>query len=153
MKKSKKKIINSLKKYVGLEILRVRPTTETNDWSYTDSLIILLGFTYDGCIICKEKHLESKKFNTKPIVLPIEFTDRSWITYKKALRPKNNELNKWRGKKIKRINPTPFDERPFMHEYPVLVSASKYHMVIKIDGEIKVLKPAYANPEDWQVVQ
>lgn len=45
--KTMKKTINRLSKYIGKEIIRTNPTYK-GDESYTDSAILLLGFTPDG---------------------------------------------------------------------------------------------------------
>ena len=163
MKKSTKKIINTLSKYIGLEIIRTKPTSAigyVKDWSYTSDPIVLIGFTADGCIRYRHTGMEARFFGNEEYTLPFSFTDRNWITYKKALRAKNNELNKWRGKKIKRIRPTATcGDRSYMCEYgfeepPTLISASKYHMVIMnndigLKGDKSILRSDYMNPEDW----
>lgn len=51
MKNSTRKIINHLSKYIGLEVIRTKPTQDKiGDWSMTSAPIIILGFTEDGCI-------------------------------------------------------------------------------------------------------
>lgn len=161
MKKSTRKIINYLKQYIGLEIIRTKPTSGRTcavDWSNTSEPIILLGFTSDGCI--KYRHRKTSIFGDTERTLPFDFTDRNWVTYKKALRAKHNVLNKWRGKEIKRLRPTATcGDRSYMCEYsfekaPTLVSASKYHMVIEhhdvgLEGLKTILRADYIKPEDW----
>lgn len=161
MKKSTRKIINHLKQYIGLEVVRTKPTQGliwSGDWSYTDEPIIILGFTSDGCI--RYRHPERDNEHT----LPFGFTDRNWVTYKKALRAKHNVLNKWRGKRIRRVRPTATcGDRSYMCRFgldraPTLVSASKYHMVIEhndmgLEGVKSVLRADYINPEDWVLVE
>ncbi len=118
-----------------------------------DSPLVLVGFTPDGRIKCCQILGKQER------ILPIYFTDRNWITYKKALRAKGNKLNKWKGKRIRRIRPTViFGDRSYMSEAPTLISASKHHLVIicnDIDfkGEKRVLSADYANPEDWELVE
>lgn len=48
-----KKTINQLKKYIGKEIIRTKPTCK-GDRSYTSDAILLLGFTPEGRIIYKK---------------------------------------------------------------------------------------------------
>lgn len=166
MKKSTRKIINHLKQYIGLEVVRTKPTQGiiwAGDWSYTSEPIIILGFTSDGCI--RYCHAESSGlFDNKEDILPFSFTDRNWITYKKAMRAKHNVLNKWRGKKIKRIRPTATcGDRSYMCQHvfdsaPTLVSASKYHMVIMYNGFLQkghkhLLRADYIKPEDWVLAE
>lgn len=161
MKKSTKKIINHLKQYIGIEIIRTQPTfgrTWPVDWSNTSEPIILLGFTPDGCI--KYRYRKTSIFGDTERMLPFDFTDLNWVTYKKALTPKHNVLNKWRGKEIKRVRPTAtYDGSSFMCEYdfqklPTLVSASKHHMVIEhhggcLEGVRFILRADFIKSEDW----
>lgn len=160
MNKSTKKIVHYLSKYIGHEIIRTKPAGRYGDWSHTDSPMFLLGFTSDGCIKCRYRRY-GKDIER---VLPLHFTDYNWITYKKALKAKGNELNKWRGKKIKRIRPTAkIHDGSFMCKFdsdaPVtLVSASKHHMVImhnapSLKGNTYILNSAYVKPEDWVLAE
>ncbi len=159
MKKSTRKVINHLRRYVGHEVLRTKPAC--GDWSYTDdSPLLLVGFTSDGCIRYRHTGFEAQIFGNKEFVLPFCFTDRNWITYKKALRAKGNELNKWRGKKIRRIRPTStIGDSSFMSgKAPTLISASKHHIVIMrndigLEGTKSVLRLDFVNPEDWELAE
>ena len=167
MKKSTRKIINHLKQYIGLEVVRTKPTQGliwSGDWSHTDEPIIILDFTSDGCIRYRHSGRHARIFGNKEDTLPFSFTDRNWITYKKALRAKHNVLNKWRGKKIMRLRPTAtFGDRSFMLDNvftkaPTLISASKYHMVIEhndvgLEGDKSLLRADYINPEDWVLAE
>lgn len=166
MKKSTKKTINYLKRYIGHEIIRTKPTS-MGEWSYTLHPIFLLGFTNEGCMICRNSEGEE-------IILSFAYINRNWISYKKALRAKNNKLNIWRGKRIKRIRPvynkvkrkSALDrsfrgivDKSFMCRFehqkpPILVSASKHHIVLKLqnvglEGEIVIVDDRYAKFEDW----
>lgn len=145
--KTMKKTINRLSNYIGKEIIRTQPTYK-NDGSYTKEPILLLGFTTDGRI--RYKHTkEIWLYGDGEKVLPASFTDMNWITYKKALRSGGNNLNKWKGKKIIRINPTIKGSISFMKEPVVLISASRYHIVVLHDNEPKVLSREYAEFKDW----
>ena len=163
MKKSTRKIVSRLSSYVGIEVIRTKPTV-TGDWSKTDTPILLLGFTSDGRIRYRHLGFERNIFGDVEYTLPISFTDRNWITYKKAMKPKNNPLNKWRGKKIKRVRPTAtcgdcsFMCRNIWDAAPTLVSASKYHMVISRNDSIwkgrqTVLRSDYMDPKDWVLAE
>lgn len=152
MKKSLKKTIAHLRKFVGHEIIRTKPTTDIGDWSYTDEPVVFVGFTQDGCI----KYIDPK-FDDKVRILPLTFTDRNWITLKKALKPKGNPLNKWRGKKVVRNCPTCYGDYSFLRsDIPdneqKLISASKYHIILedKIVGKI-ICDFRYNNPNDWEL--
>ncbi len=155
MKKALRKTINYLNQYIGHEILRTKPTH--GDWSYTsgDDPLLLLGFTSNGCIRYQHTGFDARILGDEEYILPLHFTDRNWITYKKALRAKNNKLNKWKGKKIRRICPTPtVGSRSFMREPVTLISASKHHMLVMyhdygLDGQTTLLGADYMNPEDW----
>lgn len=156
MKKSIKKTVNYLKQYIGHEILRTKPSY--GDWSYTSDSILLLGFTPDGCIRCLHTGIEAKIFKGKEDVLPIEFTDRNWITHKSAKKSKNNELNKWKGKRIRRVRPAGYDRSFMREEPPTLITASKHHIVIRYEdwilkGRMKILDSRYNKLEDWEVVE
>ena len=98
MRKSTRKVIEHLRAYVGHEVIRIKPVCG-NNWSYTASPLLLTGFTSEGCIKCRYTGEEVQYFGDEEFVLPFCFTDRNWITYKKALKAKGNDLNKWRGKK------------------------------------------------------
>ena len=151
MKKSIKKIINYLSQYIGKEIIRTQPTAwPVRDWSYTDAPSILVGFTSEGCIQIRHTGWEAEIFGDKIYTLPISFTDRNWITYKKALQAKHNVLNQWKGHKIRRIRPA--GDHSYMDSLnpPILVSASRYHMVIQdYKGHKALLRADYTRPEDW----
>lgn len=157
MRKSIKKTINYLKRYMGKEIIRTKPVLhpalrpavkgyvgawptlrspckgsddlaiftklKTGDYSYTDDPIILTGFTEDGRI--KFQRPDETTENT----LNIEFTDRSWISFNKSLKHKNNlPLSQWKGKKIVRTVPTILGVTDFMN-YPLTLKAvSKHHI-------------------------
>lgn len=167
MKKSTRKIINHLKQYIGLEVIRTKPTQGliwSGDWSHTDEPIIILGFTSDGCIRYRHSGFGKIVFGDEEHILPFSFTDRNWITYKKAMRAKNNVLNKWRGKRIRRVRPTAtYGDHSYMCRFgldraPTLVSASKYHMVIEhhdagLEGDKSLLRADYINPEDWVLAE
>lgn len=167
MKKSTRKIINHLIQYIGLEVVRTKPKQGliwSGDWSYTDEPIIILGFTSDGCIRYRHPEREARIFGNKEGTLPFSFTDRNWVTYKKALRAKHNVLNKWRGKRIKRVRPTATcNDHSYMCRFPfqqppTLISASKYHMVIEhndigLKGHKSVLRADYIKPEDWVLAE
>lgn len=153
MKKSLKKTIAHLRKFVGHEIIRTKPTTDIGDWSYTDEPVIFVGFTQDGCI----KYIDPKFDDKVGGVLPLTFTDRNWITFKKASKPKGNSLNKWRGKKVVRNCPTCYGDESFLRsdvpgDEQILISASKYHIILedKFLGKI-TCNSRYNNPNDWEL--
>lgn len=153
MKKSLKKTIAHLRKFVGHEIIRTKPTTDIGDWSYTDEPVVFVGFTQDGCI----KYIDPKFDDKVGGVLPLTFTDRNWITFKKASRPKGNPLNKWRGKKVVRNCPTCYGDKSFLRsdvpgDDQILISASKYHIILedKSLGEI-ICNSTFSNPNDWEL--
>ena len=149
MKKSLKKTINHLENFVDCEITRTKPTTNVVDWSYTDEPVVFVGFTQDGCI----KYIDPK-LDDEVRILPLTFTDRNWITFKKASKPKGNPLNKWRGKKVVRNCPTCYGENSFLRgDIPgKLISASKYHIILedKLLGKI-ICNSRYNNPKDWEL--
>lgn len=152
MKKSLKKTINHLENFVGCEIIRTKPTTNVVDWSYTDEPVIFVGLTQDGYI----KYIDPK-LDDKVRILPLTFTDRNWITFKKASKPKGNPLNKWRGKKVVRNCPTCYGDESFLRsdvpgDEQILISASKYHIILedKFLGKI-TCNSRYNNPNDWKL--
>lgn len=149
MKKSLKKTIAHLRKFVGHEIIRTKPTTDIGDWSYTDEPVVFVGFTQDGCI----KYIDPR-LGDKVRIFPLTFTDRNWITLKKALKPKGNPLNKWRGKKVVRNCPTCYGDNSFLRgDIPaILISSSKHHIILadEIVGKI-ICDSKYNNPNDWEL--
>lgn len=158
MKKSTKKTIKYLQRYIGHEIIRTKPAR--GDWSYTDDApLLLVGFTSDGRIKYRYTGMDSRILGDKERVLPPHFTDRNWITYKKALRAENNKLNQWRGKKIRRICPTYRHDSSFMSgNAPTLISASGHHMVIilnnfGLEGVKSFLGPEFVKFEDWELAE
>lgn len=163
MKKSTRKTINYLSQYIGLKILRTKPVN--CDGSYThDDPILLVGFTSDGCIRYRHTGFDARLLGDKEYVLPLHFTDRNWITYKKALRAKNNPLNQWQGKKVKRTIPVKRNgDCSYMCSYsfekaPTLVSASRHHLVIEhndigLEGRQSILGPDFANPSEWELAE
>lgn len=159
MNKSTKKTINYLSQWIGHEIIRTKPTCFDNDWTFTTDPILLLGFTTNGCIRFHYTGELKEKLGIVEIVLPFHFTDRNWITVKKALKAKNNRLNQWRGKRIKRIRPTRQSDHPYMSpKFPTLISASKHHLVIMLndvefEGRKRILNSNYVNAEDWSLAE
>lgn len=152
MKKSLKKTIAHLRKFVGHEIIRTKPTTDIGDWSYTDEPVIFVGFTQDRCI----KYIDPC-LSDKVRIFPLNFTDRNWITLKKALKPKRNPLNKWRGKYVVRTSPTCRGDRSFLRsgipgDKQILISASKHHIILadKFLGKI-ICNSTFSNPNDWEL--
>lgn len=160
MNKSTKKTINYLSQWIGHEIIRTKPTCFDNDWTFTTDPILLLGFTTNGCIRFHYTGELKEKLGIVEIVLPFHFTDRNWITVKKALKAKNNRLNQWRGKMIRRICPTStcVVESFTRPEFPTLLSASKHHLVIMrndigFEGKKAILGANFANAEDWTLAE
>ena len=124
------------------------------NWDFINDPLLLIGFTSDGCIRCRWTGYQKQTFGDKEFVLPLGYTDCNWITYKEALKAKGNELNKWRGKKIRRIRPTSRGDRSWMTgEAPTLISASEYHMVIRVGIQEVVLGLEFVNPEDWDLAE
>lgn len=154
MQHSTSNVITWLKNYVGREMIRSGPTTANifpQDWSYTDAPVIIMGFTQQGEIICKHPGI-----NALAKVLPLSFTDRNWIPYNNVFDVTHTSFNQWRGKKIKRIRPTStFGDRKYMSDSdaPILISASKYHMVVDTSQGTTILRSDYMNPEDWILAQ
>lgn len=158
MKKSIRKTVRYLRRYIGHEIIRTKPANEENFFT-SGAPILLVGFTKDGCIRYRYTGIATEIFGNKEFTLDNCYTDRNWITYKKAVRPKHNVLNNWRGKKIKRIRPTIYNDVNFMlGEPPTLISASKYHMQIQYNdtgrkGKKFVLGSIYIKPKDWVLAE
>lgn len=136
MKKSLKKVVTYLRQYVGMRVIRTQPAIYKNgfeDYSYMRESIIITGFTKDGRI--KYRHIgdfDLLVFGEKERIMPIEMTDRNWISYRKALKAKNNPLNQWREKQIKRTSPTSYGSISYMNgKFPILIAASKHHILLE----------------------
>lgn len=160
MEKSTKQVVDYLKRYIGCKMIRTKRTEKNWDGSYTDHAIIFEGFTSGGLIKFRYTGFEAKVFGTKVRTLPLDFTDRNWITYEKALRAGGSELNKWKGKRVRRIRPTEIiGDRSYMDgEPPTLVFASKHHVMIMSNepwckGKTMLLRCDFAKPEDWELAE
>ena len=156
MKKTTKKFVKRLERYVGKEIIRIRQTHFSGDYSFTDKdPIILLGFTPKGEMIVK--YTGSRATVRETAILPLEFTDDCWISYKKAITASNNRLNKWRGKKVIRICATKrLEDRSYMRSNyaPTFITASRHHVLIKNDkGRNILLNCDFANPNEWELAE
>lgn len=163
-KKEDKRVINELAKYIGKTIVRVGPT-KNNDWSYTDGdPIKVLGIDKNGKLHYQYTGKDARIYGNDEFVLPRDFVDNNWILFQDAINPQeNNPLNKWIGKKIKRIRPTEYGDKSYMckwsFEYPVtLISASRFHVFIEYNdpsfkGEKILLDPRMAKPEDWVLAE
>lgn len=152
MKRSTKKVVKYLRRYIGCEIIRTKPAQ--GDRIFMTERIKLVGFTPDGRIKYCYAGWKERIYGDKEFDLPLQFTDRNWTTYKKALRAKGNGLNKWQGKRIKRISSTPIINSSF-HMYgenPTLISASKHHMLVMCeDGYYELLDESFCNLKDWEL--
>lgn len=163
MKKSTKKIVKRLERYVGQKIIRTGGTHHIGDFSYTENPLILKGFTLKGEMIV-EYPKENVSFAGNKKTLPIYFTDDLWISYRKALRPASNKLNQWKGKKVrrtcctKRIGDGSFMCKSDLEVPPTLVSASKHHVVIEcndcgFEGKRVILNCDFADPSEWELAE
>lgn len=188
MKKAAKKAMKRLERYIGHDIIRVLPVTRTRCYRnecnnlikkamevecnsvYTSVPLTLMGFTADGKmqVHFPSYTIEGKLLGTQPFELPSCCIDTLWIPYKKALTAKGNPLNKWKGKKIRRIKPIKSmadSDAPFEPWIGTLVSASKHHVILEggdtveykgsyyIDENFKVLDYEYTNPSEWELVE
>ena len=164
MNRSIKKIINKrLRKLVGHEIIRIGPTEPSYDSAYTEQPVILEGFTKSGKMIVKYPRRLNCLFGSSQQILSTEFTDRKWRLYSRVFKKGNSKLNRWSGKKIRRINPVCFLSgykcTMFINEPVALISASKSYLVIKVENEflqlsqIRILRWEYANPRDWELAE
>lgn len=166
MKKSLRKTINHLSQYIGVRIIRTQLSIYKDgrkDYSYTQGSIILTGFTKDGRI--KYRHIERhdlRLFGKEEYTLPVEMTDRNWISYRKALKAKNHSLNQWRGKQIKRTAPTKFGDKTFMDadmysDFPILIAASKHHVLVEVtnifQGKIRYLLGCKYVDGNWELAE
>ena len=159
MKKSIKKTVRYLRRFIGKEIVRTKTTyypgfrSIIGGLSYSNEFQILIGFTPDGRMIIRSSHGGGAH------TLRIEFTDRNWIPKGRALRARHNTLNEYRGKMIKQIEPilypgTNYMNCSFMGEPVRLISASKKHVIVWCysTNSRLILGPEYANPGNWVVV-
>lgn len=154
--------INYLRKFVGHKVVRTKRTARTGDGSYTDTVLILRGFTEKGEVIIQyaEGTFERRCFGPVEEVLPIEFTDRNWKLYSRVRKVPDSELNKWRGKKIRRTTPTIGGDRSYMREPVKLIAASRYHLIIEyteamgwLQGTQQLLRYEFANPKEWELAE
>ena len=108
-----------------------------------------MGFTDKGELIVRGElcFMKYKK------IMSIRYTDPFWISYRKAKRAKNNPLNKWKGRYVKRIVPIeePYYDISFMNpaDRYRLIGASKHHVFLQDGGRMCIKNLLYANPKDW----
>ena len=150
MKKSTKKIVKHLQRYVGIQIIRINPNVE-GDYTYTDRAVILVGFTENGAMIVK-----LTKFGNEWVLSNV-FTDYMWIPYSQALLAKNNRLNEWRGKRTKRKimnSMEKFCKDRFLLENTTLLSASRHHVFFETKyGGVIILGSQYAKFSEWELAE
>lgn len=156
MKKSIRKTCRYLSRYIGQEIIRIVPARYedgSTDLYYVKYPVLLIGFTPKGEMKIRYTGIMAKVYGNEEYILPLSFIDRNWVTYKKACKAKNNELNKWKGKKIKRVRPVGRVDRTYMDEHVTLISTSKHHMVVMVQGKKVLLDSRWIKPEDWILVE
>lgn len=159
MDKKLRKVIQSMRPYIGQQIIRIAPAiypsgVGVKDYSYGSEPVILRGFSSKG----EARITRSDKQNRHAHNCSISFTDRNWILYSDISCTGKSRLNKWRGRRIKRIRATKLGDRSFMSEEGVeLIWATPYHVNISWNfmGEPRecLLNSLYAAPEDWVPVE
>lgn len=152
--------IETLERYIGKDIIRTVPASHAVNISLDDSPVTLIDINKNGrMIVAYSKNSEKAAiYGTSRECLPIELSDGNWTLYENALKAEENPLNKWIGKKIRRTAPTKVLENTlFMKgEIPVLLSASKNHMLVKFKNlmnfeETRLLGPDFVDGE-WELV-
>lgn len=167
MKKSTKKMVNRLSRYIGQAIIRTGPNRVTGDRSYLDDPIILKGFTNNGEIIYSylPNSARGMSFGTNDRVLGLSYTDDQWKLLSKIFKPKGNDFNRYLGQKICRVRPAIYtyigtEDYSYTDKYEAvkLISATKYHLVIEytdpiLQGKKSILAFEFAKPEDWVLAE
>ena len=146
-----------LENYVGKEIIRTSPVNN-NNWGFTsDEPIKFLGLNEEGCIRYQYTGHMARMFGTEERVLSKDYSDSNWILFSDAVKPQeNNPLNKWIGKRIKRIRPASNGDTVFMSsiEASILIAATSSHVYIECYfGKRILFDSRYAKPEDWELAE
>jgi len=134
----------------GNEYIRIAPTNDPQDYSYTQKTLIFDEITPEGELIMHEPAFGDS------IRLPVYFSDDKWRSTDILVNGPKTKLNRLEGKMIHRIRPAELGnglkDKAYM-DYPVeLVRATKYHVIIVspfFRGEI-ILDCRFTNPNDWE---
>jgi len=155
-------ILTKMSKMIGYAIIRTAPTCSVEDYSHSDSPILLLGFTERGAIRYQFLGANRRILDGCVHTLPLDFTDENWILYEEAfIEDSTNPLNKFKGEKIHRICPITVEtiedceseydyDRSYMDNAVELVVASKHHMIVRDeDGKLNIMHLQFSKPEEW----
>ena len=135
----------------GVEYIRTGPTRD-GDYSYTNMIVVFRDYCVNGELIvdipASDFNIEIKNYR-----LPKSFNDGKWTSSWSIKNGLKTSLDKYKGKHIKRRKPTEYDDESIVNYAVELVSATKYHVVIKNNlGKESILDSRYTNPNDWEVV-
>ena len=151
-------MVKKLTPYIGKSIIRTGPNKVTGDRSFLDQPITLIGFTLKGNIIYKFSPGHSVFDTSKTYTLDSSFVDDQWIELQDLYTPKDNDLIRYLGKKIHRVRPAIYShgvkDNSYIEEPLVLVSATRYHLVVKhtdviLRGKETILPFEFSKPEEW----
>lgn len=135
---------------LGHKVIRTRETEITRDFSYSDEVYIIEEVYPNGELLGKDS-------KGKKIVFSRKFNDRNWKLFSRVKNVPDNPLNKWKGKKIVRTVPALTPTTKHMdrsYSTPVtLIIASKYHLIIEVEGERRILNYLWANPKEWKLAE
>lgn len=135
---------------LGHKVIRTRETEITRDFSGSSEVYIIEAVYPNGELLGKDS--EGKKHVFSP-----EFNDQNWKLFSRVKNVPDNPLNKWKGKKIVRRVPTQILTTKYVdrsYSTPVtLIIASKYHLIIEVEGERRILNYLWANPKEWKLAE
>lgn len=140
------------RKLIGHKVIRTRETEITRDFSYSDEVYIIEEVTPSGNLIGKDS-------KGKKIVFSRKFNDRNWKLFSRVKKVPDNQLNKWKGKKIIRTVPTKipttgYEVNTFLSSPVTLIIASKYHIITEnSEGKRIISNYLRANPKEWKLAE
>lgn len=145
----------------GIEYLRIAPAKYANgreDYSYCGTAMVFDGMDENGNFIMHYPagSIDGKALGTSPQNMGKPFSDGNWRPVDNPKTGVKTALHKFKGMKIQRVRPTNLGngnlDYSFYRESVYLVSATRYHLVVKDELlEEMILDVRYANPDDWTV--
>lgn len=137
-----------LKKYVGKEIIRIKPHSKEDDLDY--SFTAAKGTLH----AIRTNEMEVMYEGLGIMKLPFEWLDGNWYSVEDVKRFPKTKLNKLRGKEVRTKKGkfgSGYGVNSFKSYEGILLFATKYHVVLRgSDGREQWLNCRCTNPADWQ---
>lgn len=140
---------------IGQKIIRLKPVDEAGEinYSFCDIPATLEECSDDGTILVSYELFKGSKVLSQMHLSSI-YADENWIPLNE-IQSGESPLNELIGKKIRRNTPVMINENQsdfsFIENPVVLISATKYHIVVSYKEEKMILDMRYANPKEWDL--